>query len=361
MKGLKLAWVVLACCLCGKSSFGQSSPNYDSLVLQGKTQLQAGISDAALASANAAIKLDASRWEAYAVAGGALMNVRRYEDAADQFGRAIERAPEPKQEGLRDLRKRCLVAELGAAPAPNQASTPSASSGDSSGPSYSETVRWIQEHIKMAGIPGGTKQRGSLMTVNDDQQYALKVNGCSTLDLIITSHWRITDAQPSPGDSPLVDDYTRTADYRISLAGPPGENPIGWGDIGVGVHTDTHGPTERDGLNPDASVRNVEFTFKRDLVTLSFTNKGSQPSEDLTRNEISILNRTSLSLNDPTPDPHYEAWNDVVGVKLPGWKAVRISYGRPGTEEEPDLMAKALQHLITLCRQNSNVAPKDMF
>jgi tetratricopeptide (TPR) repeat protein len=85
-------------------------------VQKGRAQLQAGTPDLALASGEAAIKMNAERWEGYALAGGALMNLKCYEDAADKFSHAIDRAPEAKQAALRDLRKQCVLAESGAAP-----------------------------------------------------------------------------------------------------------------------------------------------------------------------------------------------------------------------------------------------------
>jgi tetratricopeptide (TPR) repeat protein len=107
----------------------QSRPDYYALLQQGRAQLQAGSDDLALVTANSAIKLDAGRWEAYALAGGALMNLKRYEEAADDFSDAIKRAPEAKQQRLRDLRKQCLYAEAGvpstSAPAPVPATAPS--------------------------------------------------------------------------------------------------------------------------------------------------------------------------------------------------------------------------------------------
>ena len=45
------------------------------------------------------------------------MNLKRYEEAADQLSQAIQHAPDSKQPGLRDLRKQCLLAESGVAPA----------------------------------------------------------------------------------------------------------------------------------------------------------------------------------------------------------------------------------------------------
>jgi len=97
------------------------APSYDALIQQGNAQLQAGSNNQALATANAAIKVDTNRWEAYALAGGALMNLKRHEEAADDFSKAIERAPATKQDGLRELRRKCFAAESGPASAPTSA------------------------------------------------------------------------------------------------------------------------------------------------------------------------------------------------------------------------------------------------
>jgi tetratricopeptide (TPR) repeat protein len=104
---------------------GQTVSDYDALVQKGKTQLQAGSADMALATGEAAIKMSVDRWEGYALAGGALMNLKRYEEAADRLSQAIARAPEAKQAALRDLRRQCLLAESGASTAP-MATTPPA-------------------------------------------------------------------------------------------------------------------------------------------------------------------------------------------------------------------------------------------
>jgi hypothetical protein len=83
---------------------------YDALIQQGKAQLQAGSAEQATTSGKAAIKMSTERWEAYALVGGALMNLKRFEQAADELSKAIERAPADKQPGLRDLRRQCLQA-----------------------------------------------------------------------------------------------------------------------------------------------------------------------------------------------------------------------------------------------------------
>ena len=102
------------------SGLAQTVSDYDAIVQKGKAQLQAGSADLALASAEEAIKQNSERWEGYALAGGALMNFKRYEEAADKLSKAIERAPEAKQTALRDLRRQCLLAESGLSPSPKE-------------------------------------------------------------------------------------------------------------------------------------------------------------------------------------------------------------------------------------------------
>jgi tetratricopeptide (TPR) repeat protein len=107
---------------------GQTVSDYDALVQKGKTQLQAGSADMALATGEAAIKISVDRWEGYALAGGALMNLKRYEEAADRLSQAIARAPETKQTALRDLRRQSLLAESGVAPAEKKEMAPPSTS-----------------------------------------------------------------------------------------------------------------------------------------------------------------------------------------------------------------------------------------
>jgi tetratricopeptide (TPR) repeat protein len=137
-------WAQVIVCLCvlnsGFNASAQSAPDYDTLVHQGNAQLQAGTNDLALTTAQSAIKASPDRWEAYTLAGGALMNLKRYEEAADDFSKAIERAPEAKQTGIRNLRKQCLLAEAGASP--NPAATPTPTAAPVTTTTQAEIVLW---------------------------------------------------------------------------------------------------------------------------------------------------------------------------------------------------------------------------
>jgi hypothetical protein len=113
-------WLAIGAVFLAVNAFAQAPSEYDALVQKGKTQLQGGSAELALATGSAAIQKDPDRWEAYALTGGALMNLKHYEDAADKLSQAIPRAPEGKQGALRDLRRQCFVAESGSAPAPKE-------------------------------------------------------------------------------------------------------------------------------------------------------------------------------------------------------------------------------------------------
>jgi tetratricopeptide (TPR) repeat protein len=116
--------------IAGTSHSGtQPEPSYDVLLQQGNEQLQAGRTDQALDSAESATKIRPDRWEGYALEGGALLKMKRYEAAADALSKAIDRAPDSNQHALRETRRQCLLAESGY-PAPAKSSDSSSSSSE---------------------------------------------------------------------------------------------------------------------------------------------------------------------------------------------------------------------------------------
>lgn len=136
----------------------QATTGYDTLVRDGNAQLQAGNSSQALEFGQRAIKVTPDRWQAYALVGGALMNLKRYEEAADNLSRAIDRAPTTKQSGLRELRKQCVMAETGV-PAP-AGQPPIASQPQVTSTSQAEIVLWksIESSASRSDFEGYLKQ-----------------------------------------------------------------------------------------------------------------------------------------------------------------------------------------------------------
>jgi tetratricopeptide (TPR) repeat protein len=113
----RLVAIVIAL-IAATAIFGADAPvGYDGIIQLGNTELKAGKSDPALQDGQKAIKLNAQRWEGYALAGGALMNLKRYEEAADDFTEALKYARTPKQPSLTDLRRQALLTASSDAPA----------------------------------------------------------------------------------------------------------------------------------------------------------------------------------------------------------------------------------------------------
>jgi len=251
VKTQRLLWVVvpISLLLCGFAVPAQTASDYDSIVRQGNSQLQAGNDDQALATAQSAIKLSADRWEAYALAGGALMNLKRYEDAADDFSKAIDRAPATKQDGLRELRRKCFAAESGAAFAPASSASASEPAGMTT---QAEIVLWksienstnpadfqtyltqyphgafavlAQRHLDEAKAQAEQQQRrliaastwkdsmtGLMWTNNDngrDLTWQQAMDYCRNLNFVGYSDWRL----------PTIDELQRIHDPTVNSSG----------------------------------------------------------------------------------------------------------------------------------------------
>lgn len=145
----------------GLATRAQSASSYAALIQQGKAQLEAGHADQALASGEQAIKLDAKNWEGYALAGGALMNLKHYDEAISQFSDAMQRAPQDKQAGLSELRKQCFAAESGSPPPASTAPTPATNSATPEATTtQAEIVLWksIQNSDNAADFQGYLSQ-----------------------------------------------------------------------------------------------------------------------------------------------------------------------------------------------------------
>jgi len=112
--------------------------DYNRVVAQARADLSAGRYDAAFDESNDAIQLDASRWEAYLVAGSALQDKKPYDGrAVAYYTKALELAPEPKKAAVRDLLEQCK--KLSAASSP-KVSAPAATA---EGPTFKETMDWL--------------------------------------------------------------------------------------------------------------------------------------------------------------------------------------------------------------------------
>jgi hypothetical protein len=360
---LGLVALTLLCCVSSAVSFGQSIANYDASVKQGKAQLQAGNNDAALASANAAIKLDGTRWEAYAVAGGALINLKRYDDAEGQLGHAIALAPDEKQAGLRDLLKQCETLKA----------TALASSGGAtdSGPSYAETVRYIQDKIRAASYPTPTIQLNGLIggkleiayTVTfDDAKYTFGADGCSSITITstVTAHMDDSDDQRHWAHKEGQRVHSYTVPFK-SVASIP-ERP----QVAAIYSTHEIKQTVLGGLMGDGRYLSnnwPEVMIEQLPPTFAFGGD-HQDWHDALWIVPKDLNVSWTNFDNVIESPNLTGGgpeNQSGNITKSGLPILMIRFVKPGTGAESPHVAKAIQHLVELCAAHPEQAPKELF
>jgi hypothetical protein len=122
--------------------------DYNGVVAQARADLAAGHNAEALAGTQKAIQIDASRWEAYLVAGSALQNQKQFDPAMESYTKALEHAPESKKAGVRNVFEQCVREKITAASSP-AVSAPAASAQS---PTFDETIAWLRTKMPQEGF-----------------------------------------------------------------------------------------------------------------------------------------------------------------------------------------------------------------
>jgi hypothetical protein len=238
-------------------------------------------------------------------------------------------------------------------------------------PSYDDTVKWIQDHSQEAGVPGWSEQaegfvpasetgNGMVTLTVDDQKFAIKANGCSSIQVTIASHASGVNSNPAPTDTRHPElyapsaDWTRTAIFTIPFAD-------------LRVWQDTHVPTDpmsAASKYSDVAVPGIALSWDNaQPAKWTWTEKASGFLRPFNNSMSSVTGQSSKTLIiDPTQLPpsllERLTWtNPVIGSIRP---AVHISYGMTGNDD-PSHMVKALIHLQDVCKTHPDSASKDIF
>jgi hypothetical protein len=331
-------------------AFSQTGPDYDALVRQGNTQLQAGNNKEALVSANAAIKIDADRWEAYAVAGGSLINLGRCDEAKADLNQAIQRAPEAKRPVLRDLGGKCVA-------------NPS-SGGDSSGPSYADTVRYIQDKIRRASFssPGYLSRHGNIKTVSDDAKYTFSADSCQSMTVTTTISAHTDDCSSDDHSCHHIDgQIVKSATVPFKSVATYGN-----GSEQVPAVFSTHEPTQNPGFIGGLRADGYWISGSLNVMIGEITNSIAPRGADLDQHDWHDAVWIVAKDTDPSwtfSDNSTELGQDnSSGNFTPsGLPILMFRFMKPGTGGESTHVAKALQHLVDLCVNHPDQGPKELF
>lgn len=212
---------VLLCWLAVPHGLAQAAPDFDTQIQQGSAELQAGSAARALESADAAIRINPDRWDGYALAGRALLSLKRYEAAADAISQAIERAPGAQQGTLRALRRQSLLAESPALAPPAAAQTDRAAAPRAeSPPAPGREAVWTDPDTRLIWARPGYYPPEA----QGPWDYREAASFCASLRLLGYSSWRL----------PTADELRKV--YRVSSKGwrwsspqfSPGYGIDGW-------------------------------------------------------------------------------------------------------------------------------------
>lgn len=329
--------------------------NYTRLVAQAKSFLAAGDAPHALMVSDRAIHLAPTRWQAYVVAGGALQSEHAYDKALNKYADALSRAPESKRAALRRLIAKCASEETRAASSP-QAQPATANTG----PSYSQTVQWIQNRIREVGLPGNAvghtadtfvcTSRDNFGACNDGHhvenglntnssesglQFQFEIDGCSTIAIIEGNHSQLTmhDADESaPGNGTSTNGWVTRYKLPFSSIGDISAVQIMPPDLRD--HSHPIGAT--DTLPPLSPTWAISIALKDDSATYTINMNDSEYG--------------SSSHTGPIPTE--------AGATNP---SVYIWFGMLGNEDLLPHFKNALEHLLQVCRDHPEQAPKPLF
>lgn len=98
MKQFRAVWICLLLCFVHDIGHAQSSA-YSRVLAQAQADLSAGKTAQALDDSRKAIALDPSGWGAHLVAAAALETEKKFDEAGDEYLKALEKAPEEKKAG----------------------------------------------------------------------------------------------------------------------------------------------------------------------------------------------------------------------------------------------------------------------
>lgn len=347
----KLIGLYLALVILGGCAWAQTAREYVALVLQGNKQLQAGDNNEALASANAAIKINGDHWEAYALAGGALINLQRCDEAKADLEEAIKRAPEPKQPALRDLSGKCVAG--------------ASKGGDSSGPSYTDTVRFIQDKVRIASFPSPdyVSRHGNVKTVSDDAKYTFSVDGCQSMTITTTINVHTDDCS---GDDHSC--HHTNGQFVKSLTVPfHSVTTYSVRSQLVPAVFSTHEPTTNQGFGAAIWVADgYGITQDRlNVMTGQITNAISPRGADLDQHDwhdavwiVAKDTGATWTVSDNSEDTPDNRSGNFTPSGLP---ILTLRFMKPGTGGESTHVAKAIQHLVDLCVNHPDQSPKELF
>lgn len=252
---------------------------------------------------------------------------------------------------------------------PSNASSTSSAGAAGSGPSYADTVRYIQDKISVASYSTpGAKLNGVIGNsigvastfAYDDAKYTFSANGCQSMTFTGSVNAHMSEYSNDDRAWHHKDGQT-VASYTVPFKSV--DNFTNRGQQ-VPAVISTHEPTQdavfggtlADGYNiqPVLDVMVSEFPPTKAIETGTPDHQDWHDAVWIVPKDLGV----SWMSSDNTGDEPQSGSGNITKSGIP---VLVIRFANPGTGAESTHLAKAIQHLVDLCVNHPEQGPKEMF
>lgn len=208
-----------------------------------------------------------------------------------------------------------------------------------SGPTYKETVDFLIDKLQQAGIPGNTDHgRHGATYVRDDAKYSINVESCDSITITTSTASHVDD----PNDTPTHTDGVEILSMRIPFKSVQVQRLYnGLTPTVFSTHTITQNPNNGIDLADGIGISRWHMP--------DFSNDANGKWDDSVF-IVATDSGVTQKLTDGSSNP-----------LKPNVPLTVVSFWLPGTGATSTHVAMAIRHLVDICVNHPEQAPKEMF
>jgi hypothetical protein len=218
----------------------------------------------------------------------------------------------------------------------------------STGPSYEETVAYLVDKFQQAGIPGNAThgKHGTTYTV-DDTAFSISVEACDSMTITIKTGLHVDD----PSESPSRSDSATTTVTKIPFSSISMRNTLDGGrsssiPVVFSTHTVTTNPNNGQDLADGFGIG------AWDMPRFSIAGAGGEWHDAV----YFVANDSGVNWKSTGTEIDVST-----GQSKPNVPLTVVPFWLPGTGATSTHVAKAIQHLVSICINHSGQVPKEIF
>jgi hypothetical protein len=216
------------------------------------------------------------------------------------------------------------------------------------GPSYEETVAYLVDKFQQGGIPGNaTHGKHGTTYTQDDTAFSISVEGCDSMTITTKTGSHVDD----PSETPSRSDSATTIVTKIPFSSISMQNILDGGrSSSIPVVFSTHTVTTNP--NNGADLADGFAIGAWDMSSFSIERVGGEWHDAV----YIVASDSGVT---------WKSTGTEIGVSTgrskPNVPLTVVPFWLPGTGATSTHVAKAIQHLVSLCINHSGQVPKEIF